>query len=119
MSNLREQRTLEPLKDIEYSTLKEMMRYHPTPNLRQRSHAVLLSAKGYFIDELSDIFEVDRDTISSWLTRWQTKGLWGLYDEQKSGRPPIVNNKGTSDIKKIVLENPRSLKTVLAEVKKN
>ena len=61
-----------------------------------RSHAVILSSNGYSIEEISKIYEVDRDTISSWLKRWEEQSFNGLYDEEKSGRPPEV----FSDIKK-------------------
>ena len=60
-----------------------------------RSHAVILSSNGYSIEEISKIYEVDRDTISSWLKRWEEQSFNGLYDEEKSGRPPEV----FSDIK--------------------
>jgi transposase len=30
---------------------------------------------------------VDRDTVSEWLNRWEVKGMSGLIDAQRSGRP--------------------------------
>ena len=35
-----------------------------THRQRQRAHAVLLSAKGFTLEQLADIFSVDRDTVS-------------------------------------------------------
>ena len=32
--------------------------------VRRRTHAILLSARGYSIDQIADIYEVDRDTVS-------------------------------------------------------
>ena len=47
----------------------------PTHRVRQRAQAILLSARGYKIDQLADIFECDRDTISQWLDLFCTQGL--------------------------------------------
>ena len=67
--------------------LYELMRTSKSFKVRQRAHAVLLSSKKHKIDLLSEIFEVDRDTISEWLTRWEKKGIQGLADAPRSGRP--------------------------------
>lgn len=59
---------------------------------RQRAHALLLSQRNYTIPDLADLFEVDRDTISRWMDRWQdwlvtiTQPLT-LSDQPRSGRP--------------------------------
>ncbi|MBF0363643.1 MAG: helix-turn-helix domain-containing protein [Oligoflexia bacterium] len=116
---MKELRKITSLKNEEYLTLKDMMRYCPVSSARPRAHAVILNSKGYSIDELSDIFEVDRDTISTWLTNWEVNGLGGLYDEHKSGRPAIIDDKDTNAVKEIIINNPRSLKTMLKEIKKN
>ena len=54
---------------------------------RSRAHALLLSAKGYYVEQLADIFFVDRDTIARWLDRWQESKASSLKDGQRSGRP--------------------------------
>ncbi len=71
----------------EKASLYELMRKSTSFKVRQRAHAILLSAKKHRIDQLSDIFDVDRDTVSEWLNRWEVKGLSGLIDAQRSGRP--------------------------------
>ncbi len=73
--------------------LTDLMRSSPSFKVRKRAHAILLSAKGYKIEELSTIFEVDRDTISEWLNRWDTKGVEGLNDAPRSGRPRKVGQE--------------------------
>lgn len=57
----------------------------------ERCHALLLSDKGYKIEQLSDIFEVRRDTIGDWFNRWEAHGIKGLLDAPKSGRPRTFN----------------------------
>jgi transposase len=58
----------------------------PTHRQRQRAKAVLLSAKGYTLEQIADVLDTSRVAVSGWLDRWQTQGLAGLADAPKSGR---------------------------------
>ena len=78
------------LSGRERISLYELMRSSNSFKVRQRAHAILLSSKKIRIDLLSEIFEVDRDTISEWLARWDKKGIIGLQDAPRSGRPRKV-----------------------------
>jgi transposase len=57
-----------------------------------RAQAILLSEKGFAINQLADIFEVDRDTVSLWLDWWAEYEFDGLADDPRSGRPPILTD---------------------------
>lgn len=57
--------------------------------VRDRSHALLLSNKGYDIQGLSEIFDVRQATVIDWFNRWESEGNNGLADRMKSGRPRI------------------------------
>ncbi len=84
------------IKSIDSETkekLFEMMRTSPSYKVRKRAHAILLSAKRYKIDQLANIFDVDRDTVSEWLRRWDEFGLEGLNDAARSGRPPKISDR--------------------------
>ena len=76
--------TLTPSDRVSLISLK---RSSGTNRVSERCHALLLSAKGYSITQLSDIFEVRRDTIRDWFDRWDSEGISGLEDAPKSGRP--------------------------------
>lgn len=80
---------------------------------RERAHAVLLSAKGYTLDQLADIFEADRDTISRWLDDWQARGLDGLPDAPKPGRPAKLDANAQQLIAATVAQPTPNLKAVL------
>jgi len=71
----------------EQQTVLDASRYAPDSRFRQRAHAVYLSDKGYRLDQLTEIFAVDRDTASAWLTAWNSVGLMGLRDRAHPGRP--------------------------------
>lgn len=62
---------------------------HASTNHRERirSQAILWSHKGYKIKQIADLCEVDRDTVSRWLSRWEQSKLQGLKDGPRSGRP--------------------------------
>ncbi len=80
-------RYVKKLSFHEKVNLSELMRSDENHNVRKRAHAILLSDKQYKIDDIANIFEVDRDTVCNWLNRWETEGFDGLDDKPRSGRP--------------------------------
>ena len=77
---------------------------------RKRAHAILLSAKGATINQLQDIFEVDRDTISAWIKRFKTSGVEGLKSLPIPGRPPIYTEDELRQLKDLIDQEPRQIK---------
>lgn len=75
------------LKEEDRQLLELLKNRGSSERVRDRCHALLLSDKGYDIGSLSDIFSVHRDTVSNWITKWNTKGKDGLLDKDKPGRP--------------------------------
>ncbi len=75
------------LTPIEKRQLDDLMRNSTSYRVRKRAHVILLSSRKYKIDELSDIFMVDRDTVSDWIDRWEKDKIEGLHDASRSGRP--------------------------------
>lgn len=71
----------------EKAALSALKRTSTNSRVIARAHALLLSAKGYQMDALVDIFEVGRDTVAEWFNRWEKEGIDGLQDAPKSGRP--------------------------------
>lgn len=106
-----------PLSLAEIKTLQEMHKNHWNNAPRIRSHAILLSAQGFKIKNLAEVFDVCRQTIATWLHDWEDAGICGLLDLPRVGRPRIL----TDEAKAIEYVNlsPRSLKAVLAELTKN
>ena len=83
------------LKELTKLELEELSRAEKTskdPKVRKRSQALLLMyKKGKGMVEIIDIFSIDRDTLSRWITRYESEGIDGLKDRFRSGRP--VSNK--------------------------
>ena len=96
--------------------MNQIMRSHPSHRTRTRAHAILLSARRYSINQIADIFAVDRETVTSWLVRWEEGETDGLDDDPKSGRPPTLSEEEEKQAIEIVKEEPRSLKQQLSSV---
>jgi hypothetical protein len=56
-----------PLTDEERLRLKEIHKTDPNWRTRMRAQAILLSEKGFALNQLATIFEIDRDSVSQWL----------------------------------------------------
>lgn len=81
-----------------------------------RAHAVLLSDTGFKLSEIAAIFNVCRQTASTWLHSWDEQGLCGLFDKPRSGRPCKLSAENERKTLELIAESPRSLKTVLAQL---
>lgn len=54
-----------PLSDTEFQVLNDAYMQGEKPTLRRRAHAILLSNKGYTINQISDILAVRRGIVST------------------------------------------------------
>ena len=69
------------------------------------------------IKEISQCLDIDRDTVSLVISSWETIGIIGLYDDKRSGRPPIFNESDKEIILSKVKEEPRQLKSLVSDIK--
>src|SRR5437870_8651745 len=95
--------------------LQALMKTSPE-QVRCRAHAILLSARHYSIDQIADIYEVDRDTVSLWLRAWEQDGSAGLSDQPGRGRKPLLNEKEQRQAVQLVAREPRSTKRHLHQI---
>ena len=75
-----------PLSEQERGELKKGAR-REVGRVSERMHAVLLSARGYDIGQISSILDYDEATVRRWIERFEAEGLEGLQDRPRSGRP--------------------------------
>ena len=110
---------VQPLTQTETQALQQLHKTGPTHRERQRAHALLLSAKGYTLDQLADIFDLDRDTLSQWMDVFQAQGVSALSDAPKSGRPRKIDQDTQKSLVQTVREQPSpQLKSTLLETLK-
>jgi transposase len=66
----------------------ERVRRRAIGRVSQRAHMVLLSARGYSVQQISEIFDLGEDVVRDWLHRYARAGPAGLDDQPRPGRPP-------------------------------
>src|SRR6266478_2342877 len=96
-----------PLTTEHRQQLGELMKSSAPQRKRMRAHAILLSERRYSIDQIADIYQVDRDRVSQWLDWWEEYQFDGLDDDPRSGRPPKLTEHEQKQAVKIALQEPR------------
>src|SRR4029450_6543003 len=107
---------VEPVREAEREQLKEVMKSQAPQRTRMRAHAILLSERRYSIDQIADIYQVDRDRVSEWLDWWEEDQFAGLEDDPRSGRPPKLTEKEQKRAVNLALKEPRSLRQGLTAI---
>lgn len=108
------------IRDLSYDNEKMLSRIYAESKhhqVRERAQCLLLSYRGKTIAELIKIFNVTRKTIYNWFTAWEDRKLLGLYDSSGRGRKPKLSEDQQLEVKKLVKESPKSLKTVQSKIK--
>jgi len=93
-----------------------MYKNHPRHAARKRAHAILLSDAGFSLKKLSATFGICRQTASTWLHLWDEQGICGLLDRPRCGRPSKLSEENERKTLELIIDFPRSLKTVLAQL---
>ena len=107
---------VKPLTLEQRDQLQEIMKSQAPQRKRMRAHAILLSERRYSIDQIADIYQVDRDRVSQWLEWWEDYKFDGLDDDPRSGRPPKLNPEEQQRAVEIVRQEPRSTKRGLKRI---
>jgi transposase len=94
------------LTEEEQQALTDAHQYGETRALRRHAHAILLSHQGYTINQISDILDVRRNTLSIWFKKWEVSGLDDLIDKPRSGRVPILDDDDRERLQALVQEHP-------------
>jgi len=89
------------------------MTHDTSPRARARAHSLLLSSHGLTIKEITKIYPVDRDTVSTWIRKWEHDGPASLHDKPRSGRPPKLTPDEQTLAIAYIKDEPRSLKQVV------
>lgn len=104
------------LTDAEQQVLSTAYHDDEKRALHRRSHAILLSDQGYTIQQICDILQVKRNTVSIWLKSWETTGLAGLTDKPRSGCHPILDEQDRSRLQDLVQAHPHQILTLQARL---
>ena len=102
-----------PLTDQQRELLENTMKNDASHRARMRAHGLLLSSEGITIKVIAKIYHVDRDTVATWIKKWEKHGAKSLHDQPRSGRPSTLNVTEKELAKQYIQEEPRSLKNVV------
>ena len=109
------QRFVTLLNSEQKQALEQLQRTGCSHRVRQRAHAVLLSAKRYTLDQIADVLDVDRDAVSRTLDRWEQGEVAALAEAPRPGRPPKVDAALEAEVFAVAREQPASVRRVLAK----
>ena len=112
---MSQQRFVPALSEEERRQLESLWRAGHSHRVRQRAHAVRLSARGYTLDQIADVLEVDRNAVSRTLDRWEQGGVAALEEGARPGRPPKVDAALEAEVLAAAAEQPASLRRALAK----
>ena len=76
-------------------TLKCAKHYGPLRCIRERAHGLLLSNRGFTLEQIAEILEIKYQTASQWIDDWEDYGIRALYK-----RHDMVDNASIHTSKK-------------------
>ena len=109
-------RYVRPLTAEQRELLEKTMKADTSFRARTRAHSLLMSADGTTIKDIANTYQVDRDTVSSWLKKWEHHGAQSLHDQPRSGRPPKLTPDEQVIAQHYIKDEPRSLKSVVERI---
>ena len=106
-------RYVRPLTEQQRALLESTIKNDASHRARMRAHGLLLSSEGITIKAITKIYHVDRDTVATWIKKWEKHGEKSLHDQPRSGRPSTLHATEKERAKQYIKEAPRSLKHVV------
>lgn len=76
------------LTSDEVITLEACSLHGPHPRQRRRAQALLGHHRGQSLQQLATFYAVRYATVHAWVAAWHGRGLAGLAEGQRAGRPP-------------------------------
>lgn len=67
-----------------------------------RRWMIVLSARGFTAQQIAEIQGVADVTVYKWLDRFDEGGPEGLYDREREGRPPKIDEEVEQEIKRVI-----------------
>jgi transposase len=104
---------MKPLTIADASTivlgLQDEIRRSEEARYDHRLHGVLLVAQGMSCPEVSRLLGDSPRTVEYWVRRFEERGLTGLVEGERTGRPRRLNDKQLEEIKSVLRQPPESV----------
>lgn len=68
--------------------LQNLARTAPVGRVSERAHFILLSGQGKTVPEIAGLLGYTAQAVYQWLERYRRRGIEGLFDRPRTGRPP-------------------------------
>ena len=89
--------------------LQDEIRRSEESRYDHRLHGVLLVAQGMSCPEVSRLLGDSPRTIEYWVGRFEERGLAGLVEGERSGRPRRVSDEQLAEIDSVLRQTPESV----------
>lgn len=99
--------------------LERIQKHSQHHQTRQRAQCILLSARGYPVPQLMEIFQVHQITIYRWFEAWESQRFVGLYDCPGRGAKRKLTSEQQEQVKAWGQQFPRQLAKIGALVKES
>ncbi len=104
------------LSDEQKSMLKGLKGEGYTARIGTRAEAILLSGRGYTIDQISEIVDCHRVTVSHWIVNWEERGIDGLLEREGRGRKKTLTEDEESQVMGWLEETPNTAKGLAIKI---
>ncbi len=104
------------LSEEQINELKEVVKQSPNSRCRTRAPAILLSSENFSIDQISQICDIGRDAVSTWIDHWEQLGIKGLSDLPRPGGPGLLTDSEKPLLLELAAREPRSMVTLRAQL---
>jgi transposase len=99
------------------SELEVAMNASPTQHGFVRMKAIHTMMRGFDHTTVAGVFDITRPTLNQWIKRFNERGVDGLIDVPRSGRPPIIKPEQTAKYRQLI-EHPEQVGQVHWTAKK-
>jgi len=98
-------RTVRSPTDEEREELNRMKRQE-VGRVSMRAHIILLSDRGYSAPKIAELHNVTDPMVYKWMDRFDEEGPSGLYDRDREGRPPKIDDEAEAKIEELLESDP-------------
>jgi transposase len=89
--------------------LQDEIRRSEESRYDHRLHGVLLVAQGMTCSEVARLLGDARRSVQYWVHRFEERGLAGLVEEERSGRPRRLSEKQWEEVDAVLRRTPREV----------
>jgi len=101
---------LPAVTSAERATIKRLAHSRTAPaRAVERARVVEAALQGMPVEEIAGRLGLARNTVYLWLHRFEERGLAGLEDQPRGGRPPTYTREQVGEIVATALTPPKSL----------